>query len=106
MASFSTAESEPKPIDMSRVVLPKDQLRLMGRLGENTPDHWVWPCDAHGWTFGSQRSDVMKQHLELVLDRVALGFADIVLLGSARGASRSASAHSPSSESAASDGCR
>jgi hypothetical protein len=57
---------EPQPIDTSRVVLTPDLLQLTEKLAENTHEVWAASRISHGWTYGENRNDHLKQHPCLV----------------------------------------
>lgn len=57
---------KPKPIDTSRIELPKDIDELTEILAENTHDLWAQKRIAEGWEYGAQRDDIRKQHPSLV----------------------------------------
>ena len=50
----------PKPIDTSDVILPKELLELTDRIAENVHDVWAVGRMAEGWTYGEKRDDVKK----------------------------------------------
>jgi hypothetical protein len=52
----------PSPIELSGVSLSPDLQQLTERLAENAHDLWAAQRLAQGWTYGSQRDDVKKQH--------------------------------------------
>jgi hypothetical protein len=56
----------PKPIDTSRVELPKEIHDLVERLAEHNHDTWAQQRMADGWTYGPQRDDARKQNPDLV----------------------------------------
>lgn len=57
---------QPNPIDTSKVMLPKELLRLTERLAENTHDNWARQRIAEGWTRGPKRNDAKKKHPDLI----------------------------------------
>ncbi len=50
----------PKPIDTSRVELPKELLELTERIAENVHENWSAGRIADGWTYGAKRDDQKK----------------------------------------------
>lgn len=56
----------PKPIDTSDVVLPDELNELVELLARNVHDNWALGRINDGWTYGSVRDDVLKQHPCLV----------------------------------------
>ena len=56
----------PKPIDTSKVELPKDLVELTERLAENAHDVWALQRLGEGWTFGPARDDAAKKHPDLI----------------------------------------
>jgi hypothetical protein len=57
---------EPKPIDTSKVQIPKEILELSERLAENAHDIYVRQRLAEGWRYGPQRNDATKENPTLV----------------------------------------
>ena len=57
---------QPKPIDTSKVTLPKELTDLVERLAESTHDIWAATRIAQGWTYGPARDDAAKKHPDLV----------------------------------------
>ena len=53
---------QPKPIDTSDVILPKELKDLTEKLAENTHDIWAVGRINEGWTYGVQRDDLLKKH--------------------------------------------
>lgn len=51
----------PKPIDLSDVVLTDDLNELREAIAENAHDVWAIERQAQGWTYGEQRDDNMKK---------------------------------------------
>lgn len=51
---------EPKPIDTSDVVLPKDLLDLTDQLAENVHDVWGAARINEGWTYGETKDPEKK----------------------------------------------
>jgi len=56
----------PRPIDTTKVKLPKDLLQLTERLAENAHDVWALQRLGQGWTFGPTRDDAAKKHPDLI----------------------------------------
>ena len=52
----------PKPIDTYDVVLPNELKGLVELLARNVHDNWALSRINDGWTHGSMRDDVLKQH--------------------------------------------
>jgi hypothetical protein len=50
----------PKPIDTSRVELPKELLELTERIAENVHENWSAGRLADGWSYGAKRDDQKK----------------------------------------------
>jgi len=57
---------QPKPIDVSKIVLSDDLLALTERLAENAHDNWAARRIGEGWTYGPQRDDDAKLHPDLI----------------------------------------
>ena len=57
---------EPKPIDVSAIVLSGDLSKLTERLAENAHDNWAARRMGEGWTYGPQRDDAAKKHPDLI----------------------------------------
>ena len=57
---------QPRPIDTSRVTLPRELLELTERLAENAHDNWAKQRMAEGWTHGPKRDDKAKKHPDLI----------------------------------------
>ena len=51
----------PKPIDLSDVVLTEDLNELREAIAENAHDVWAVERQAQGWTYGPQRDDSKKE---------------------------------------------
>lgn len=51
----------PKPIDLSDVVLSEDLNDLREAIAENAHDVWAVERKAQGWTYGPQRDDAKKE---------------------------------------------
>lgn len=52
---------DPKPIDLSDVVLTEDLTELREAIAENAHDVWAAERQAQGWTYGPQRDDSKKE---------------------------------------------
>lgn len=61
-----TKSYRPKPIDTSRIRLPRALEDLTERLAEHTHDIWATQRMKEGWTYGSRRDDKKKKHPGLV----------------------------------------
>ena len=57
---------QPKPIDTSDVMLPKELKDLTEKLAENTHEVWALGRMNEGWTYGPQRDDNKKKNPCLV----------------------------------------
>ena len=53
---------EPQPLDLTRVQIPEDLIKLVEQLAEITHDNWVRQRLADGWRHGQQRNDLEKEH--------------------------------------------
>ena len=51
---------KPKPIDTSKIDLPKDLLVLTEQIAENVHENWSQSRIADGWTYGKERNDAKK----------------------------------------------
>lgn len=51
----------PKPIDLTDVVLTEDLNELREAIAENAHDVWAIERQAQGWTYGPQRDDFKKE---------------------------------------------
>lgn len=60
------SQYNPKPVDVSAIVLPKELEGLTEKLAENTHDVWAAGRIADGWTYGKKRDDDAKKHPCLV----------------------------------------
>lgn len=56
----------PKPIDTSKVQMPKDLCALVEMLAENAHDTWAEQRIREGWQYGPNRDDKHKKHPDLV----------------------------------------
>ena len=56
----------PKPIDVSKVILPEELNQLVEALAENVHDAWARGRMDQGWTYGPARDDAAKKHPCLV----------------------------------------
>ena len=52
----------PQPMDISDVQLPVEMDELVERLAKNVHEVWAQNRISQGWTYGPERSDVLKQH--------------------------------------------
>ncbi len=57
---------KPEPIDLSFIEIPKELVELRELLAKNVHDMWAMQRINDGWTFGTSRDDVKKQHPCLV----------------------------------------
>ncbi len=51
----------PKPIDVSDIVLPEDLTELTEKIAENVHNVWAKARIEQGWTYGEVRDDAKKQ---------------------------------------------
>lgn len=63
---MSANEYIPSPIDVSDVILPPELDELIEALAKNVHEVWSQNRISQGWTYGLERSDVLKQHPCLV----------------------------------------
>jgi len=56
----------PKPIDTSKVEVPKELLDLADTLARNVHDTWALERINQGWQYGHERNDEKKLHPCLV----------------------------------------
>lgn len=52
----------PKPIDTSKVELPKELLELTEMIAENVHETWAKGRINDGWVYGEERDDEKKTH--------------------------------------------
>jgi hypothetical protein len=57
---------KPKPIDTTKIELPKELLELTEKLAENAHDNWAKQRMGEGWTCGFKLDAATKQHPNLV----------------------------------------
>lgn len=57
---------KPKPIDTSRIILPRGINNLINRIAENNHDQWAQKRIKEGWSYGSKRDDIKKANPYLV----------------------------------------
>lgn len=65
-ASIDSLIYEPRPIDLSDVLLDDDLLELTEAIAENTHEVWASERKKEGWTYGPQRDDHKKQNPDMV----------------------------------------
>jgi len=53
---------QPKPIDVSDVILEEDVTELREAIAENAHDIWAVERMQEGWTYGPERNDELKQN--------------------------------------------
>lgn len=53
---------QPKPIDVSDVILEEDVTELREAIAENAHDIWAIERMQEGWTYGPERNDELKQN--------------------------------------------
>lgn len=51
---------KPKPIDTSKVELPRELMALTEKIAENVHENWSAGRIAEGWTYGEKRDDSKK----------------------------------------------
>ena len=51
---------KPKPVDTSKVVLPKDLNALVELIAKNVHEVWSLERIKEGWTYGPERDDIKK----------------------------------------------
>ena len=56
----------PQPMDTSDVLLPEELNVLIEQMAKNVHEVWAQSRMTQGWTYGEERSDVLKQHPCLV----------------------------------------
>lgn len=56
----------PSPIDTSDIQLPAELDGLLDQIARNVHEVWAKSRLEQGWTYGKERSDVMKTHPCLV----------------------------------------
>jgi ryanodine receptor 2 len=56
----------PQPMDTKDVQLPKELNVLIEQMAKNVHEVWAQNRMEQGWTYGADRSDVLKQHPCLV----------------------------------------
>ena len=52
----------PQPIETTDVALPEDLNELIEVMAKNVHEVWAQTRINQGWTYGVERSDVLKQH--------------------------------------------
>ncbi|MBQ3743095.1 MAG: zinc-ribbon domain-containing protein [Bacteroidales bacterium] len=57
---------DPKPIDLTDVLLDDDLLDLTEAIAENTHEVWAFERRKEGWSYGPQRNDVLKHNPDMV----------------------------------------
>ncbi len=57
---------KPKPVDTSKVKLPKELEDLKEKLAEQVHDLWAKSRIEQGWTYGEKRDDDKRTHPGLV----------------------------------------
>lgn len=51
----------PKPVDTSKIELPKELLELTEQIAENVHENWSIGRISQGWTYGEKRDDAKKE---------------------------------------------
>ena len=57
---------EPKPIETGGVQIPTELTALIEELAKHNHDLWAQQRIGEGWTYGTERNDVRKEHPDLV----------------------------------------
>ena len=57
---------KPQPVNTSDVKLPDDLTPLIEEMAKNVHEVWAQNRINDGWTYGTVRDDVKKQHPDLV----------------------------------------
>ena len=57
---------DPKPLDLTDVLLDDDLLDLTEAIAENTHEVWAAGRKNEGWSYGPQRDDALKQNPDMV----------------------------------------
>jgi ryanodine receptor 2 len=52
----------PQPMDTSDVQLPEELNDLIEQMSKNVHEVWAKSRMDQGWTYGPERSDILKQH--------------------------------------------
>lgn len=52
----------PQPVDTSDIQLPEELNILIEQMAKNVHEVWAQIRIEQGWTYGSERSDILKQH--------------------------------------------
>lgn len=52
----------PHPLDTSDIQLPNELNILIEQMAKNVHDVWARSRVEQGWTYGEERSDVLRQH--------------------------------------------
>ena len=52
----------PQPMDTSDVQLPEELNDLIEQMSKNVHEVWAKSRIDQGWTYGPERSDILKQH--------------------------------------------
>jgi ryanodine receptor 2 len=56
----------PQPVDTTDVQLPEELSDLVEQMAKNVHEVWAQSRIEQGWTWGTERSDALKQHPCLV----------------------------------------
>ena len=56
----------PQPVDTSDIQLPEELNALIEQMAKNVHEVWAQSRIEQGWTYGEERSDVLKQNPCLV----------------------------------------
>lgn len=64
--AVDSLEYDPKPLDLSDVLLDDDLLDLTETIAENTHEIWASERKKEGWSYGAERNDALKQNPDMV----------------------------------------
>ena len=56
----------PQPVDINDILLPEELNDLVELIAKNVHEVWAHNRMSQGWTYGEERSDVLKKHPCLV----------------------------------------
>ena len=62
----SVDEYEPHPVNVDNIPLDGDLEELQEAIAENAHDVWAKARIREGWTYGTERDDIKKQHPDLI----------------------------------------
>ena len=52
----------PQPLDTSDILLSEELMELVEQMAKNVHEVWAENRISEGWSYGSERSDTLKQH--------------------------------------------